>query len=117
MKRGVKTPATTKCDTILSDFKKLFSFEYFESNAKTILLNCFLLNTRFLVFKLKCSNTKPAYESFLSSIKILKSSKFIIANTCSVLWDNIIRNGYVHSSSSRCFVLILLSLFTNLRRL
>ena len=36
-----------KCDIILNDFNKLFGFEYFESNAKTTVLNCFLLNADF----------------------------------------------------------------------
>ena len=31
-----------KCDIVLNDFNKLFGFEHFESNAKTIELNCFL---------------------------------------------------------------------------
>ena len=40
-----------KCDIILNDFNKQFGFDYFESIAKGIALNCFLLNARFSVFR------------------------------------------------------------------
>ena len=68
-----------KCDIILNDFYKLFGFEHFESNAKTVVLNCFLLNTRFLVFRHRCSNTKPTNESFLHYMRFVKSSEYIVA--------------------------------------
>ena len=56
------------CETILNDFNKLFVFEHFESNTKTIVLNCFLLNARFSVYRHRRSNTKPTIESFLQYI-------------------------------------------------
>ena len=69
-----------KCDVILNDFNNLFDFEHFESNAKAIVLNCFLLNARFSVFRHKSSNTKSTIESFLHSIRIIKSSEYMTAN-------------------------------------
>ena len=68
-----------KCDIILNDFNKLFGFEYFESNAKTVVLNCFLLNATFSVFLHKCSNTKPTIELFLHFMIFVKSSEYIVA--------------------------------------
>ena len=68
-----------KCDVILNDLSKLFGFKHFESNAKTIVLNCFLLNARFSVFQHKCNNTKPTIESFLHSMRFVKSSEYIVA--------------------------------------
>ena len=69
-----------KCDIILNDFNKLFGFEYFKSNAKTNVLNCFLLNARFLIFRHRSSNTKPTTETFLHSMRIIKSSEYVVAN-------------------------------------
>ena len=57
----------------------LIGFEHFESNAKTNILNCFLLNARFLVFKHRSGNTKPTIESFLQSLRIMKFSEYVIA--------------------------------------
>ena len=57
---------------------KLFGFEYFESNVKTNVLNCFLLNARFSVFRHICSDTNSIMESFLHSMRIIKSTEFII---------------------------------------
>ena len=74
-----------KCNIILSNLNGLSGFAHFESHAKTITLNCFLLNARVLVFKHKCSNTKPAFQPFLSSMKILKSSKHVCYGTELVL--------------------------------
>ena len=68
-----------KCDIILNDFNKLFRFENFKSNVKTNILNCFLLNAKFSVFRHKFSNTKPAIESFLHSMRIIKSGEYIVA--------------------------------------
>ena len=68
-----------KCNIILNSFTKLFGFEYFESNTKTVVLNCFLLNARFSVFRHKCNNTKPTIESFLHSMRFVKSSEYIVA--------------------------------------
>ena len=44
-----------KFDIILNNFSKLFGIEHFKSNAKTIVLNCFLLNARFSVFRHRCT--------------------------------------------------------------
>ena len=68
-----------KGDITLNDFNKLFEFEHFESNAKTNVLNYFLLNAKYSVFRHSCSNTKPAVESFLYSMRIIKSSEYVIA--------------------------------------
>ena len=68
-----------KCNIILNSFNKLFGFEYFESNAKTVVLNCFLFNARFSVFRHKCNNTKPTIESFVHSMRFVKSSEYIVA--------------------------------------
>ena len=68
-----------KCDINLYDFNKLFGFEHFESNAKTIVLNCFLFNARFSVFRYRCGNMKPTIELFLHSMRFVKSSEYIVA--------------------------------------
>ena len=68
-----------KCNIILNDFNKLFCFEHFKSNAKANVLNCFLLNARFSVFRHRCSNKKPTIESFLHSMRLVKSNKYVIA--------------------------------------
>ena len=68
-----------KFDIILNDFNKLFGFEHFESNAKANVLNYFLLNARFSVFRQRCSNTKPVIKSFLDSMRIIESSECIVA--------------------------------------
>ena len=68
-----------KRNIILNDFNKLYGFEHFELNAKTNVLNCFLFNARFLVFKHRCSKTRPTVESFLHSMRIIKFTKYVIA--------------------------------------
>ena len=63
----------------INDFDELFGFEHFKSNAKTNVQNSFILNARCLIFKPRCSNTKPAIESLLHSMRIIKSSEYVIA--------------------------------------
>ena len=67
-----------KRNIILNDFNKLFGFEYFKSNAKTNVLNCFSLNAKFSVFRHRCINTKPVIESLLHSMRFNKSREYVI---------------------------------------
>ena len=92
-----------KCNIYLNDLNKLFVFEYFESNAKTNVLNCFLLNARFSVFKHRCSNTKPTIESFLHSLRIIKSSKYVIAKTTGTLNKHHLKWICVQLIESLCY--------------
>ena len=48
-----------KTNIVLPHWNKLFGAKFFKNGIKTKLLNCFLLNARFLIFKHKCNNTFP----------------------------------------------------------
>ena len=52
-----------KCNIYLNDLNKLFVFEYFESNAKTNVLNCFLLKPDF-----QFSNTDVVIQNQLLNL-------------------------------------------------
>ena len=43
------------------------------------LINCFLLNARFLIYRCKIKNTNPNIMLFISSINSLKKSEYLIA--------------------------------------
>ena len=72
-------------DHKMNNFNKVFGFKHFKSNVKTNVLNCFLLNARFSVFRHRCSNTKAAIESFLHFMRIIKFSEYIVAKHTVIL--------------------------------
>jgi len=43
------------------------------------LLNCFLLNARFLIFKHKYIQTKPTIAAFLTTMNVVKSTEYFVA--------------------------------------
>jgi len=53
----------------IKNFNKLFGFECFENQNITELLNCFLLNARFLIYRHKYAKIKPTVSTVIDKIK------------------------------------------------
>ena len=75
-----------------------------------MVLNCFLLNARFLVFIYICSNTKPTIELFLHSMRINKSSENLTANHTAILEKHYLRWTCM-CYSNRCIILNFVSFY------
>jgi len=58
------------------------------------LLNCFLLNARFIIFRSKYDNSKPNINFFVQTIHTVKSSEYIIAKN-KTNPKSIFRSGYI----------------------
>jgi len=56
----------------VSNFNKLFGFELFENSNVTKLLNCLLLNARFLIYSHKYEKSKPTVVAFTRTINWVK---------------------------------------------
>jgi len=66
----------------VSNFNKLYGFEMFENSNVTKLLNCFLLNARFLIYTHKShkyEKSKPTVAAFIRIINCVKIIEKCIA--------------------------------------
>ena len=62
-----------KRDIDFCNFNKIFGFQELENCNKTDLINCFLLNARFLIYR--CKIEKPNQNIIISTINLLKKSE------------------------------------------
>ena len=62
-----------KRDIDFCNFNKIFGFQELENCTKTNLINCFLLNARFLIIRCKIEKTLPNTMLSMSSINSLKN--------------------------------------------
>ena len=68
-----------KRDINFCNFNKIFGFQELENCTKTDLINCFLLNARFLIYRCKIEKTKPNIMLFISTINLQKKTEYLIA--------------------------------------
>ena len=66
-----------KRDINFCNFNKIFGFQELENCTKTDLINCFLLNARFLIYRCKIEKTKPNIMLFISTINLQKKKQNI----------------------------------------
>ena len=85
-----------KRNVVVNNFNKLFGIGYPENNSVTKLINCFLLNARFLIYLHKFEKTKPTIGSFVQTFTILKSTKkYICVKNGKLKEHTVERNGIV----------------------
>jgi len=53
----------------IDNFNKLFGFKHYNTKSTTVLLNCFLLNTRYVIYRHKYDGFKPTLASYIQTIK------------------------------------------------
>ena len=90
-----------KRDIAFYNFNKIFGFEQLENCNMTDLINSFLLNGRFLIYR--CRKSTPNRLIFISTINSLKKQNIWLQNVM-VTWKIIFESGISRDLKYYCTV-------------
>ena len=95
------------------NFNHVFEFKELENCNKKELINWFLLNTRFLLYRYKIEKAKPNIMLYTSTFNSLKKSEYLTAIRIGDLEKNIFENGIFVESYYYCTYMCFTTLVCN----